>query len=781
MNYNTVSKAAVKVTHKIGVNGTFEAGEAVTTTIADGEEKNAIFDNEYPSGKLTVHVTEEKSGKDVPEAEVEVKYPDGTTTKTYTTNEKGEITDENGDVLEVLPGDYTVTVTKVPEGYEVKTGESDIVNVPENDEGHHEAVIATDRGGIIITVLDEKTGEPVSGATVEVTEPGGETKTYTTDENGQVTDYAEKDEYDNYTAEPGDYTYKVTKVPDGYHVTVGEEQTGTVETGKLTELEAKIDIDTGKLTVHVIEKTSERDVPGAEVEVEYPDGTKKTFTTDENGEIKDEDGNDVIVPTGEYKVTVTKVPDGYDVTTGETGTVVVPRDDEGHHDAVIETERGGIIITVIDEKTGEPVSNATVEVTEPDGTTKTYTTDENGQVTDYTEKDEYGNYTAEPGDYTYKVTKVPDGYHVTVGEEQTGTVEPGKLTELEAKIATDTGKLTVHVTEKKSGDDVPDAEVEVEYPDGTKKTFTTDENGEIKDEDGNDVIVPTGEYKITVIKVPDGYDVTTGETGTVVVPKDGEGHHDAVIKTDRGALIITVLDEETGEPVENAEIVLTTPDGETHTYVTDENGQITDYAETDEFGNFTAETGDYIYIVTKVPEGYRVTVGEEREGEVKPGELTELESKIAHSTGGLDIVVRDEKTKKPVPGATVEVVYPDGSTHTFVTDENGMVTELAETDEEGHYLTKTGEYKITVVKVPDGYTVTTGKTATEVVETDTLKHHVAEVATASSSDRKPPERTAQTGDETPITMLFILMMISAGGFAGAFFGKRRQSKKRAQK
>ena len=155
----------------------------------------------------------------------------------------------------------------------------------------------------------------------------------------------------------------------------------------------------------------------------------------------------------------------------------------------------------------------------------------------------------------------------------------------------------------------------------------------------------------------------------------------------------------------------------------------------------------------------------------------ELEAKIAPSTGGLDIKVIDEKTKEPVPGATVEVIYPDGSTHTFITDENGMVTELTKTDEKGRYLAKTGEYKITVIRVPDGYTVTTGQTKTEIVETDQVKHHVAEIVTTDTSTRRPPsDKTAQTGDETPITMLFILMMISAGGFAGVVLKKKKAKK-----
>ena len=560
------------------------------------------------------------------------------------------------------------------------------------------------------------------------------------------------------------------KVMETTGVTVG------VADGETKTVAFDNEYPSGKLTIHVSEEKSGQDVPNAEVEVKYPDGSKKTYKTNDKGEVTDENGKVLEVLPGDYEVTVTKVPDGYDVKTGVTGTVTVPKNDEGHHEAVIVTNRGALLITVTDEVTGLPVEGAEVEVTTPDGKKLTFTTDENGQVTEYTKVDEYGNYTAETGEYSYKVTKIPVGYHVTVGEEQSGTVVVGKLTELESKIAPkpeETGKISVHVTEERSGLDVPNATVEVTDENGKTTTFKTNEKGEIVDENGKVPTVPAGTYTVVVTDVPVGYEVKTGETGTVVVPKNDEGHHDAVITTDRGAIIITVTDEETGEPVENAEVEVITPSGEKKTFTTDENGQVTEYAKKDEFGNYTAEQGTYTYTVVKVPENYTVTVGEKQTGEVVEGKLTELEAKIATSTGGLDILVRDEKTKGPVKGATVEVIYPDGSTHTFITDSEGMVTELTKTDDKGRYLAKTGDYKITVIKVPEGYTVTTGQTKIETVERNLIKHHIAEIATATSTDSRVP----QTDDDTPITMLFILMMLSAGGFAGVVAGKKKAKRK----
>ena len=346
-------------------------------------------------------------------------------------------------------------------------------------------------------------------------------------------------------------------------------------------------------------------------------------------------------------------------------------------------------------------------------------------------------------------------------------------------VPEETGRISVHVIEESTGLDVSGAKVEVTDEAGETRVYYTDENGVIVDENGEIPVVPSGTYTITVSEVPVGYDVTVGEIGEVTVPKDGEGHHDAVIATERGAIIITVLDEETGEPVENAEIVVVTPEGDKMSFITDVNGQVTDFATRDEFGNYVAAPGEYEYTVVKVPEGYHVTVGEEQTGEVEVGKLTELEAKIAHSTGGLDIKVVDEKTGEPVEGATIEVIYPDGSTHTFITDKDGMVTELVKKDENGNYIARTGDYKITVIRVPEGYSVSTGESTIETIIENQVKHHTAKIITDSSSTTRrteTQEKTAKTGDDTPITMLFILMILSAAGFTGVVVKKKRARK-----
>ena len=190
-----------------------------------------------------------------------------------------------------------------------------------------------------------------------------------------------------------------------------------------------------KLTVHVKEEVSGNPVPGAKVDVTDKNGVTTTYTTNNDGNIVDNEGNTPTVPAGDYDIKVYNIPDGYTFTSGETETVTVPDSGTGSHEAIIKTTLGGIVHTIYDESTGGVVKGCDVEVTAPDGTKDTYTTDDNGQITVYAGKDSYGNYTSDPGSYTYKVVKIPDGYKVTENENQTATVVAGSLTSIESKIA----------------------------------------------------------------------------------------------------------------------------------------------------------------------------------------------------------------------------------------------------------------------------------------------------------------------------------------------------------
>ena len=313
------------------------------------------------------------------------------------------------------------------------------------------------------------------------------------------------------------------------------------------------------------------------------------------------------------------------------------------------------------------------------------------------------------------------------------------------------GILSIHVKEEDTGKDVDGAVIEVTGPFdkpgvlGTKR-FRTNSNGNITDDSGNEKLeVMPGDFTYKVIEVPVGYKVTKGATGTVTVPVNKEGHGEAQILQKAG-LKITVLDEATGKPVPGAEVEVKKPDGTTETVTTDQNGEITKFED-------DTPTGDYTITVKKVPEGYTVTVNKEQTAKVVKGNVTSVVSKINTKTGGLLITVLDEKTNEPVPNAEVEVVKPDGTKETLTTDKNGQVTKFTEKDSDGHYKAPIGDYKITVVKVPDGYNVTTGKTEIKTTEVGKVVEHIAKIGKKDNppkDDDDDDKKPSQPGD-TPST------------------------------
>ena len=282
--------------------------------------------------------------------------------------------------------------------------------------------------------------------------------------------------------------------------------------------------------------------------VKQPDGSTKYYTTDKNGEVKEYSktaSGEHKTPIGSYEITVTEVPDGYNVTTGNTKTVSVTQGSETTHIAKVDLVKGGALtIKVVDEVYGTPVSGAKVEVTQPDGTKKTYQTNSDGEITEYskTVKDKTGKdvYIAPVGEYSVKIVSVPDGATVTVGKESTVNVSLGKKSEHIAKVNTAIGgALLIKVEDEETGEAVKGASLEVTEPDGSKKTYVTDADGEVKDymktvkdANGHDVYVsPTGTYSIKVTDVPKGYKVTVGEEKTVSVSLGKKSEHLVKINT----------------------------------------------------------------------------------------------------------------------------------------------------------------------------------------------------------------------------------------------------------
>lgn len=220
-----------------------------------------------------------------------------------------------------------------------------------------------------------------------------------------------------------------------------------------------------------------------------------------------------------------------------------------------------------------------------------------------------------------------------------------------------------------------------------------------------------------------------------------------------GNLKVIVYDEKTNEVVPNATVVITYPDGVTQkTDVTNSNGELS---------VSKVPAGEYTVVTAKVPDGYTVTAGKKHTAEVKVDETTVLEVFINTDVGTLIITVYDEKTNEVVPNATVTVTYPDGTKSPYITDSEGKIT-LSNVPV-GKYVTET-------TKVPDGYTVTVGKT----YEATVVASQITECKIYIVTDKT--DKSVNTGDTFKVLPLIVIMTVALFGIV-IMIVKRRKCEK----
>ena len=644
------------------------AASTSTVFVTKDADGNAILELARRKGDLNVLIQDKDTKEPIPGAKVEIYDEDG--------KKVGEgVTDENGNlIVENLPtGDYTIKVTEVPDGYNKPDDKTATIE----DEKTTDVVIEIEKkkGNLDIIVQDKDTKEPIPGAKVEIyDEDGNKVGEGVTDENG------------NLIVEDlpiGDYTIKVTEVPDGYNKP--DDKVATVEDEKTTEVVIEAEKKKGDLDIIVLDKDTQDPIPNAKVEVYDKDGNKVgEGVTDENGNLIVEN-----LPIGDYTIKVTEVPDGYNKPDDKTASV----EDEKVTKVIVEVEKkkGDLDITVLDKDTQEPIPNAKVEIY-----------DEDGNKVGEGVTDENGNLIVEDlpiGDYTIKVTEVPDGYNKP--DDKNTTVEEDKTTEVVIEVEKEKGGLNIIVRDKDTDELIPGAKVEVYDEAGNKVgEGITDENGNLIVED-----LPIGDYTIKVTEVPDGYNKPDDKTASV----EEEKLTDVIIEVEKkkGDLDILVKDKDTEEPIPGAEVV-----------IKDKDGNIVAEGITDENGNLIVEDlpiGDYTVEVKDVPDGYNKP--DDKDVTVKEDETTEVIIVVEKQKGDLEILIQDKDTKEPIPGAKVEIY-----------DEDGNKVGEGTTDENGNLIVEDlpiGDYTIKVTEVPDGYNKPDDKVAT--VEDEKVTEVIIEV------------------------------------------------------
>ncbi|MDE9868781.1 carboxypeptidase regulatory-like domain-containing protein [Staphylococcus pseudintermedius] len=523
-------------------------------------------------------------------------------TMTTTTDEKGKYL-----FTGLENGEYTVKFSELPEGYmptKTQAGgdtkldsnglESKVTINNANDysvdlgivkpEPQPEPKPATYELGDYVWIDQNNDGiqnqgeAAVKGVKVTLTKPDGSTMTTTTDENGK---------YLFTGLENGEYTVTFSELPEGY-VPTKTQAGGNTELDS-NGLESKVTINnannystdlgivkpepqpepqpaTYELGDYVwfdynkdgIQNKGEAAVEGVTVTLTKPDGSTMTTKTDKDGKYLFTG-----LENGEYTVTFSELPEGYEPTKTQVGDdkldsngleSKVTIDNANNYSVDLGIVKPEVVPPMEDAKfnlgdkvwedlnkdgiqnSNEPgISGVTVTLTKEDGTTVTAKTDDQGNY----------KFTDLPnGKYTVTF-ETPDGYEptkanvgddaldsdgktveVVINNKDDMTIDSGfhKPEEVEPPKVEATFNLGDKVWEDLNKDGIQNSNepgisgvtVTLTKEDGTTVTAKTDDQGNYKFTD-----LPNGKYTVT-FETPDGYEPTKANVGDDALDSDGK-------------------------------------------------------------------------------------------------------------------------------------------------------------------------------------------------------------------------------------------------------------------
>ncbi|OAK14117.1 collagen-binding protein [Bacillus wiedmannii] len=445
------------------------------------------------NGQFKLLKKDSESGQLLPGAKFDVIDKDGNVIETIITDGKGEALSTQ------LPvGTYTLKEVEAPKGYELtsslvhvdvaanKTVTVDVLNkkIVEKATGQFE----------IVKVDAEDKAKVLSDAEFEVYKDGKKVETLRTDKTGKVT---------SKKLEPGTYTLKETKAPQGYTL-LKEEIEVVVEANKVVQVQVENAKELGSLQVIKKDAESGKVLEGAEFKLKNETGqvVGEAKTTNKDGIVKFEN----LVP-GKYTLEETKAPEGYKAIEVTVEVNVVANEvakREVLNEKVKEEITGQLEITKVDANdTGKTLAGAVFEIWKDGTKIDTLTTNKNGKAI---------SKKLEPGDYILKEVHAPEGYklsdkeikfkisnekvevknlEITTGEE-TGT--PGEETEKPGEETEKPGEETGtpgEETEKPGGETEKPGE-ETEKPGGEteKPGGETEKPGEETEKPGEETEKP---------------------------------------------------------------------------------------------------------------------------------------------------------------------------------------------------------------------------------------------------------------------------------------------------
>ncbi|EAO55942.1 Collagen adhesion protein [Bacillus thuringiensis serovar israelensis ATCC 35646] len=432
------------------------------------------------NGQFKLLKKDSESGQLLPGAKFDVIDKDGKVVETIVTDDKGEALSKQ------LPvGSYTLKEVEAPKGYELSSS-SVSVDVEANKvvtvDVVNKKISEKVTGQFEIVKVDAKDKTKVlSDAEFEVYKDGKKVAELKTDESGKVM---------SPKLPLGEYTVKETKAPAGYKLSNKEWKVTIQNEKEVVKVEARKRKILGSLQIiKMDDKDQTKRLAGAKFTLKDAKGNvvKEGITTDKSGTVK----VDGLVP-GEYTLEETKAPEGYELT---KQIIHVTVDGEKVVDVKVTNSKslGQFEIVKVDaEDKTKVLSDAEFEVYKDGKKVDTLRTDKTGKVV---------SQKLEPGKYTLKETKAPQGYKL-LKEEIEVVVEANKVVEVQVENVKELGSLQVIKKDSESGKVLAGAEFKLKNEAGqvVGEAKTTNKDGVVKFKS----LVP-GKYTLEETKAPEGY------------------------------------------------------------------------------------------------------------------------------------------------------------------------------------------------------------------------------------------------------------------------------------
>ncbi|MGG1148389.1 MSCRAMM family protein, partial [Bacillus wiedmannii] len=477
----------------------------------------------------------------------------------------------------------------------------------------------------------------------------------------------------------GDYFVKEISAPEGY-IKVDTPVKVTIDNTNIIEFVMKNTkkVENGQFKLLKKDSESGQLLPGAKFDVIDKDGNVvETIITDGKGEALSKQ-----LPVGTYTLKEVEAPKGYelssslvhvDVAANNTVTVDVL------NKKIVEKATGQFEIVKVDanDKT-KVLSDAEFEVYKDGKKVETLRTDKTGKVI---------SQKLEPGTYTLKETKAPQGYKL-LKEEIEVVVEANKVVQVQVENAKELGSLQVIKKDAESGKVLEDAEFKLKNETGqvVGEAKTTNKNGVVTFEN----LVP-GKYTLEETKAPEGYKAVEVTVEVNVVANEVVKQEVMNEKVTGQFEIVKVDANDKAKVLSGAEFTVYKDGKKVAELKTDESGKVM---------SPKLPLGEYTVKETKAPEGYKLSNKEWKVTIQNEKEVVKVEAENERILGSLQIIKTDDKDQaKRLAGAEFTLKDAQGNVvkEGITTDKSGIVKVDGLVP---------GEYTLEETKAPEGYELT---------------------------------------------------------------------------